>query len=104
MEIHFSLHSFYTRNSIYIEPDIAFVSILFLFLFCFVLFCFFVFFFFLFFVFRFVLFCFCFCFCFWVVWVSFGLVYLDQYLLVRLGLWNGNVVEVFNFFEVIYKV
>ena len=75
--IHFPLHSFYTRNSIYIEPNTAFVSILFLFWFCF---------------------------CFWVVWVSFGFVYLDQYLLVRLGLWKGNVVEVFNFFGVIYEV
>ena len=33
--IHFPLHSFYTRNSIYIEPNTAFVSILFLFLFFF---------------------------------------------------------------------
>ena len=39
--------------------------------------------------------------CIWVVWVSFGFVYLGLYLLVKLGLGNGNAVEIFNFFGII---
>ena len=39
--------------------------------------------------------------CIWVVWVSFGFVYLGLYLLVKLGLGNGNALEIFIFFGII---
>ena len=38
------------------------------------------------------------------MWVSFGFVYLGLYLLVKLGLGNGNAVEIFNFFGIILEV